>query len=48
LSYAALGIRGLTFRELGPEAKDGDVGLVAVLLEEHPLQDLRAFETLLR
>jgi hypothetical protein len=28
--------------EVPPEARDGDVGLVAVLLEEHPLQRLRA------
>src|ERR687894_1496678 len=30
--------------EVGPGARHGDVRLVAVLLEEHPLQDLRPLE----
>ena len=33
--------------EVGPEAHHRDVGLVAVLLEEHPLQHLRALEAAL-
>lgn len=47
IAGAALGLnlaaRGESMRVRDPEAHDRDVGLVAVLLEEQPLQHLGAF-----